>query len=271
MACSEMDIDADWSKIEPFIPFLDKCWLLPMCLSVDKTPTSMSLMNITLSYRGAERQAPSVLSLALRFSSIMSAKSAEGLHDKGMNTEQRLRAVVEELHSSEGFLSRWHLDNDKFRAINNILVGTSPEARTLIQSHLNVHKWQFCSFTAELLRSCRWLIGASPSKAGSNLKPILTMTHESQIWFLENHIRTFVHDTRRVKQGSRAKCRPSVEAWDRAADYACIMSEVYKQAKELYAEDAKKSEAVCTQIRDSFLARLETANIQTSCPDTEWF
>lgn len=152
MALCEVGLDS-----ESFIPFLDKCWLLPMHLSIDQSATDISLMNITLSYRDSERQCPSVLSLALQFSHIMSLKASQGLHDKAMNTEQRLRAVVDELESSPGFIAKWSVNNEKFRAIHSILVGTSAKSRQVIQGHLHVHKRAFSAFSSDLLRSCRWL------------------------------------------------------------------------------------------------------------------
>jgi hypothetical protein len=83
-------------------------------------------MNLSMSFRGAERQAPSVLSMALRFSAIMDMKAATGAHTEAMSTEERLRQVVEDFHNTKGMLLRWHLDDTKFYAMLNIIIGTSP-------------------------------------------------------------------------------------------------------------------------------------------------
>jgi hypothetical protein len=137
------------------------CFRLPTsltrhgCLRVDQSPEAQTYMNLTLSYRGSERQPPSILSLALQFSYLMTVKAESGHHPKEWNTESAWG--VDELRSSDGFLSRWQIDCDKLKAINNMLVGTTKAARAVIAGHLNQHKWHFCAFTAELLRNSRWL------------------------------------------------------------------------------------------------------------------
>ena len=84
-------------------------------------------MNLSMSFRGADRQAPSVLSMALRFSAIMDHKDKTGEHNKSMSTEDRLRKVVDEFHATKGMLVRWHVDHTKFCAILNLITGTCPE------------------------------------------------------------------------------------------------------------------------------------------------
>lgn len=257
MGCSELDVnnDGDWEKLLPFVNFLDKAWLLPMNLMVDCSPEAQTYMNLTLSYRGSERQPPSVLSLALQFSYLMTVKAENGHHPKEWNTEQRLRAIVDELHASEGFLTRWQIDTDKFKAINNMLVGTTKAARAVIAGHLNQHKWAFSAFTAELLRNSRWLCGASPAKAASNLKTMLTVTAENQIWFLKNHVSTFLCNIRRVKQSSRAKQRPTVQEWERLMDYTCVMYKLYMEAMEFHSGNATEQHKCINQVYDAFMSR----------------
>ena len=81
------------------------------------------------------------------------------------NTEQRLKSVEAAFHSTDGIIGRWHIDDDKHRAIHNLLIGTSPDSRKIITSHLNFFKWKESAFNADLLKSTRWLINATPKGA----------------------------------------------------------------------------------------------------------
>lgn len=45
---------------------------------LDKDEASKSYLNLQLSFRGSERQAPSVLTLAVTFSHVMESKSKSG-------------------------------------------------------------------------------------------------------------------------------------------------------------------------------------------------
>lgn len=254
MACAELDLENDWDKVTPFIPFLDKAWLLPMNLMIDQSPTNQSFMNLKLSYRGAERQAPSVLSLALQFSHVMTLKATAGTHPSDWNTEKRLRAVVDELHSSEGFLAKWQIDSDKLRAIQNLLIGTTSESRAIIAAHLNYHKYQYSGFSSELLRNCRWLLGAYPTKVNQSFKSMLTVSKEIQLWFLKNHVHTFVNAVRRVKLNSRQKARPNPQEWERTVDYTCVMYEVYKQATDFHEDETARQKCLAS-LKDAFMAR----------------
>ena len=83
-----------------------------------------SFLNMVLSLRGSERQAPNVLQIALRSSAIMEIRANEGVHAKDLNTEQRLRKVIAEYQETPGFLQKWALDDDKVQAILNIIIGT---------------------------------------------------------------------------------------------------------------------------------------------------
>lgn len=265
MACAKLDPETEWEKLEPLVPFLDNAFLLPCHISVNKSVEAQVYLNMTLSYRGSERQAPSVLSLALQFSHVMAHKASHGLHDGSWNTEKRLRDVVNELHDSDGFLAKWGVDDMKFKAILNMLIGTSESARNIVQAHLHHHKWQFSAFTSELLRNSRWLIGATPAKAAEGLKAILTMDEKCQVWFLKLHISTFLNAIRRVKQSSRAKCRASVNEWERTADYTCVMRELWKQAREFLKDDEPRKLAVVKQLKDCLLSRPGCSCVCSNC------
>jgi len=85
--------------------------------------TNRSFRNLTLSYRGAERQQPNALQLALRFSRLMEIAETNGSHAPSMSTEERLRAVIADWHNS-GVPAKHRLDEDKIRSIANIVMGT---------------------------------------------------------------------------------------------------------------------------------------------------
>ena len=79
-----------------------------------------SFRNISLSFRGAERQAPNCLQMALRFSKIMERHSSEG----SGNTESRLRKVILDFNKSPGLHVKHQLEGEKERAILNLIIGS---------------------------------------------------------------------------------------------------------------------------------------------------
>ena len=79
-----------------------------------------SFRNLSLSFRGAERQAPSVLQIALRFSKIMERQSGS----VSGNTETRLKRVVASFNASPGLHVKHQIDNEKERTVLNLIVGT---------------------------------------------------------------------------------------------------------------------------------------------------
>lgn len=85
-----------------------------------------SFRNLTLSYRGSERQPPNALQLALRFSRLMELAEASGKHQPSMTTEDRLWACIADWHDSPGLLSKHKLDEDKIKSVANVVIGTCP-------------------------------------------------------------------------------------------------------------------------------------------------
>ena len=222
----------------------------------NKDSSHRSYLNLQLSYRGSERQPPSCLSLALTFSSVLLEKSQNGEHDASLNTENRLRLATDEFNSQPGMIQRWRVDEDRFKACLNLIVGTTPGARCLIQHHLNFHKWQLSCFTAELLRSTRWLLGASPRYAKEAAKVMLTVDKEVQENFLRNHISWFCVHAKKTKVSARSKLRPSVAEWDKLVDYTCVMQCVRKQAAQtLQHVDPATLASVMDQLQEAFMAR----------------
>ena len=223
---------------------------------VDQTMTSRSFLNLQLSYRGAERQPPSVLSLALTLSAVMKEKHDSGAHSQSMTTQQRLASVVSEFHSTPGMLNRWRLDDDKEKAVLHLLVGTTSKSRSLIASHLDYHKWSHCVFTSELIRSSRWLVGAVPRNVKAHLKSLLTVDANIQQKFLKNIIATFVQQTKKVKPGTRPRYRPTQQEWDRMVDYTCVMQGVVAEATSLFGpEEQDKLEEIKDAVFQAFLSR----------------
>ena len=87
-----------------------------------------SYRNITLSFRGSERQAPSTLQLALRFSRIIEIKATQGLHPEDWSTEQRLSAIVQEFNDTSGLQAKHRIEEDRYKAVLNLLSGSCDES-----------------------------------------------------------------------------------------------------------------------------------------------
>lgn len=247
-----------------FIVFSNALLTILMCdlfhqvlskMMVDTSLTERNFLNIQLSFRGAERQAPSVLSLALTFSEIMRSKADEGVHSSKLSTEERLQAVVNEFNSRQGVISKWHLDDTKTRAVLNMLVGTTANTRAAIQRHLDFHRWRECSLSSDLPWSSRWLLGTWPRACKDSLRKLLTVTPEIQEAFLENHIAHFCQVTRRVKPSVRSKHRPSVNDWDRMVDYTCVIVALKDEALSFWEDDQTKQDAVVNSLDAAFMAR----------------
>ena len=227
-------------------------------LMIDTSKSVQCFKNLQLSMRGAERQAPSILSLALFFSSVMKTLAETGKHGASMTTEQRLASVIQQFHATDGMISRWHVDEDKHRAVLNLLVGTSVAARQLIQGHLNYNKWKESCLTGELLRGTRWLLNACLKGAQGSWKSMLTVTATIQENFLRKQFHHFGQATRKVKVTARAKLRPSTQEWDSLVNYACIM-EALKQEVILFYKltgDEVARDKALQAVDDSFMPRL---------------
>ena len=164
IAASEVDLSENLELLKPMAAVLEKAWMVPVhvfCLQQVKTcfsrffTVSMPCFSSSLccyffftvslpeqepaqlrwlstwmrpidhSYRGSERQAPNTLQLALRFSKVMEARQNEGRHLPSMSVDERLRDVVKDWHSSTGLQAKHRLDEDRMKAVGNIISGTS--------------------------------------------------------------------------------------------------------------------------------------------------
>lgn len=79
-----------------------------------------SFRNLSLSFRGSERQAPNILQLALRFSKVIE-RNASG---SSGNTEARLKRVIADFNASPGLHVKHQVEGDKERAVLNLIVGS---------------------------------------------------------------------------------------------------------------------------------------------------
>ena len=112
-----------WSEGQERFSSLLSCHKVAIGMNKDQ----QSFRNMSLSFRGAERQAPSVLQMALRFSQIM---DRQGSATSG-NTETRLKKVIKQFNSSEGLHVRHQIDADKERSILNLIIGTCKDIERL--------------------------------------------------------------------------------------------------------------------------------------------
>ena len=97
-------------------------------MSFNMDMEARSYRNLTLSYRGSERQSPNCLQLALRFSRIMEQRAQQGLVLASASTEERLREVVASFHNAPGLAAKHRLDDEKHRSVLNMICGTCADA-----------------------------------------------------------------------------------------------------------------------------------------------
>lgn len=128
-----------WIDIPPKLSLLSVSLESPIAkMALGMGSSERSLRNLTLSYRGSERQAPNFLQLSLRFSLIMEERSQTGEHHASMTMEERLRDVVNTFHQSPGLQAKHRLDEDRLRSVLNIVSGTSPVSWTIIEDCFNI-------------------------------------------------------------------------------------------------------------------------------------
>lgn len=220
-------------------------------MSFNTDELSMSFRNLALSYRGSERQAPSTLQLALRFSRAVEIHQQNGTHPSGWTLEERLRDVVDRFHLASGVTAKHRIDEEKMRALLNLISGTHEGARKVIALHLNHAKWKESAFSAEQFKSVRWILGSSPKMAGCEMKKCLTVTEEAQTMHLQLVVQTFIEAGRKVRPSSRTRLRLSQEMFDKYCDYACMFASVLQEARLLTTWTQEKE----AEIKKLFLQR----------------
>eukprot|EP00435_Cladocopium_sp_Y103_P036922 s204_g9.t1 len=205
-----------------------------------------SFRNMSLSFRGQERQAPSVLQMALRFSLIMDRQASTMTG----NTEARLKKVVKQFNESPGLHVKHQIDTEKERTVLNLIVGTDKATRDRMSQHLQFVKWKESAFSTEQLKGVRWLLGARPRNIPEALHEALTVTPMAQTMLMDLHIKRFAQATRRVKPSARKLQRSSPEDFEKLVDYACVFAHLRQSARQA-TSDPKVDE----KLLEAFMAR----------------
>lgn len=211
-------------------------------MNVDEATSNFR--NLSLSYRGSERQAPNSLQLALRFCRVMEIRQAEGAHPADWGCEQRLRAVVDEFHMSAALPQRHRVDEDRFKSLANLIQGTSSASRDIIAEHLNHAKWKDSAFSVDQFRSSRWLLKTSPKLPACPMKKALTVSEESQQMHLRLVVAQFTQAGRRQRPSARARNRLSQEMFERYCDFSCVYACVLEEARQLTSWTSEKEAEV---------------------------
>ena len=100
------------------------CCHIQAKMNLNMDYAAKSYRNLSLSYRGSERQAPNCLQLALRFSRIMESHDGAGRHPPGTTTEDRVRAVIADFHACPDLTAKHRLDEEKTKSVINMISGT---------------------------------------------------------------------------------------------------------------------------------------------------
>eukprot|EP00438_Fugacium_kawagutii_P006400 Skav224253 [mRNA] locus=scaffold2636:43241:44084:+ [translate_table: standard] len=124
------------------------------------------------------------------------------------------------------------------------------ESREKMVHHLAFVKWSCSAFSTEQLRTTRWLLGAKPKGFPDALNGVLTVTPLAQSMLIELHIKSFQHDTRRLKVSAWCRKRASPEEFDKLVDYACVFASLRTEAKKVNS-DAE----VDNKLMTAFLAK----------------
>ena len=218
--------------------------LQPLQVSFNNDELSMSYRNLALSYRGSERQAPSTLQLALRFSRAVEIHQQNQTHPASWSLEERLRDIVDKFHVTSGVTAKHRIDDEKMKALINIISGTHEGARKIIQQHLNHAKWKESAFSSEQFRSQRWILGSAPKMQACPLKKALTVSEESQSLHLQLVVCAFVEAGRKLRASARPRVRLSQEMFDKYADFACVFATVLQEARLLTTWKREKEHEV---------------------------
>ena len=137
LVASATDLESEYDKLKPLFGVLDRIMMIPVKLSFGLSKVEINNHNLLLSFRGSERQAPSVVTVAMRLADNLEEKQRSGHFPADFSFQKRLESVIQEFHDTTGMLARWHLDDTKRKAVSNFIQGTSPAAREVITQHLH--------------------------------------------------------------------------------------------------------------------------------------
>ncbi|CAK9002075.1 Uncharacterized protein SCF082_LOCUS7183 [Durusdinium trenchii] len=255
-------LDGWYSEYATSIRNMPYLYKKPEQVAFDLLEVERSFKNISLSFRGSERQPPSSLQLALRFSKLIETKAREGEHPQDWTTEQRLQSIVQEFNESSGLQAKHRIEDERYKAVLNLLSGSCEEARIVIRHHLDSHKWHQSAFSTEQFKGTRWMLTAAPKAAScpSELRKCLTVTPASQVLHMKLVVKTFLDGTRRLRASARGKARLSSGQFDAMCDFACAYSYVWEEARLTSTWDAEKEAAM----EKAFFQRDYSADIEAA-------
>lgn len=237
--------------------------------------TDVALQNyehLLLSFRGAERQRPSVIVQAMRFQKIYLEKK-DMPEFTGRSVEDCLNRIIDGYNSHKGIdgVKRFQITRDQRTSVLNLVTGTDDTTKQLIMGHLNFTKWTdsgapscltscLCklvvqstrlffgrflitcacfkmsrvpAFNEQLMKSKRWLLTARPRvPEAPNWEHLLTVSAEVQELFISRVILSFNARARKVKSNCRARVRWSPEEWDKNVDFAALTVRVLERARQ---------------------------------------
>ena len=145
LAASELQLGSPGTAdlLLPLHDVLDNAWTVPMTVTYTDDIGYVNFHSLMLSYRGAERQRPSLLQQALKFAAVIAdRKKQDATNDQSV--DDWVNQVVGEYNDQKTVIGvkQWQISEDSRRSIVNLLIGTTDEVRGVIKGHLNFHKWK---------------------------------------------------------------------------------------------------------------------------------
>eukprot|EP00438_Fugacium_kawagutii_P036217 Skav223158 [mRNA] locus=scaffold2973:257878:262548:- [translate_table: standard] len=125
----------------PLLPAISDMFSIPAVISVGKDLEKVSFENLQLSTQGAERQRKDLLKTALRFEKLVAERRATST---GLNDSEILSELILKFNGfqANAAIKKWQVGTEARLALEGIICGMTPEARSLIQAHLDFNKWE---------------------------------------------------------------------------------------------------------------------------------
>ena len=117
-------------------------------------------------------------------------------------------------------------------------------------NHLTFTKWRDSAFSAEQLKSTRWLLNARPKNMPENFRDFLTVTPMAQAMLMQLHVHVFTSASRRLKGSARNRVRANMEEFEKLVDFSCIFANLRQEAKKVSSDTS-----VDGKLMEAFLAR----------------
>jgi hypothetical protein len=152
LAAAELQVGAPGTAdlLLPLHDVLDNAWMVPMTVTYTEDIGYVNFHSLMLSYRGSERQRPSLLQQALKFAAVIEdRKKKDPTNDQSV--DDWVNQVVGEYNNQKTVVGvkQWQISEDSRRSIVNLLIGTTDETRGVIKGHLNFHKWKESGGTSQ--------------------------------------------------------------------------------------------------------------------------